>query len=185
MIKEVVYPSNEIPVHLKWQILSFLRIEWPEGFTGPNRLRDWISTDKDHPISIMLIEDDILISHTEVLWKYLDYEMHTYKVYGLAGVFTYPSFRRQGYGTRVVTLATDYIDRGDADIGVVFTQPHLKDFYGGCGWNPLEKQLYLIGSKKSPVFADDILLMRFVSDEAKKNRKMLETTPVYFGEDPW
>jgi hypothetical protein len=185
MIEEVVYPSKEIPAHLKWQILSFLRMEWPEGFTGPNRLRDWISRDEDHPISFMLVENDVLISHTEVLWKYLEHEKQAYKVYGLAGVFTYPSFRRLGHGTRAVTLATDYIDRSDADIGVVFTQSHLKDFYQNCGWNPVEKQIFLVGSKENPVFADDILLMRFLSDEAKRSQQLIESTPVYFGEDPW
>jgi hypothetical protein len=63
MIEELVYSSKEIPPHLKWQILSSLRMEWPEGFTGPNRLRDWTSKDKNHPISIMLVEKKILISH--------------------------------------------------------------------------------------------------------------------------
>jgi hypothetical protein len=29
--------------NLKYQILSLLRIVWPEGFVGENRLRDWIS----------------------------------------------------------------------------------------------------------------------------------------------
>jgi hypothetical protein len=34
MIKELVYPINELPAHLKCQIVSFLRIVWPEGFMG-------------------------------------------------------------------------------------------------------------------------------------------------------
>ncbi len=185
MIEEIVYPSGEIPAHLKWQILSFLRIEWPDGFTGPNRLRDWISREEDHPISFMLVEKDILISHAEVVWKYLEHAGETYKVYGLAGVFTYPAFRRQGYGTRVVALATAYIDRSDADVGIVFTQPHLKEFYSRNGWLPMEKTVVLIGSKRDPAVSDQLVLMRFLSEKGKKGRTSLETVPVYFGEDAW
>jgi hypothetical protein len=43
MVQELIYPSNELPAHLKYQILSLLRIVWPEGFVGENKLRDWIS----------------------------------------------------------------------------------------------------------------------------------------------
>ena len=185
MIEELIYPTNEMPAHLKWQILSFLRIEWPNGFTGPNRLRDWISREEDHPVSFTLVERNILISHAEVVWKYLEHAGQTYKVYGLAGVFTYPAFRGQGYGTRVVALATAYIDRNDADVGMLFTQPHLKGFYSRNGWLPMEKTVVLIGSNQDPVVSDQLLLMRFVSEKGKKNRTAFETVPVHFGEDTW
>jgi len=185
MIEEVVYPTSEIPAYLKWQILSFLRIEWPDGFTGLNRLRDWISREEDHPISFMLVEKDILISHAEAVWKYLEHAGETYKVYGLAGVFTYPAFRRQGYGTQVVALATAYIDKSGADVGIVFTQPHLKEFYSINGWLPMEKTIVLIGSKQNPIVSNQLVLMRFLSEKGKKGRTSFETIPVYFGEDTW
>src|SRR5918996_1015322 len=72
MIEELVYPSDEMPPYLKCQILSFLRIMWPNGFVDENRLRDWISHEEDHSLSMMLVEKGVLISHTEVVWKYLD-----------------------------------------------------------------------------------------------------------------
>jgi GNAT superfamily N-acetyltransferase len=185
MIEELIYPSNEIPPHLKWQILSFLRMEWPEGFTGPNRLRDWISRDEDHPISLMLVDKNILISHSEVLWKHIEIGDHAYKIYGLAGVLTHPGFRGQGFGSRVVALATDYIDKRDADFGVVFTQDHLKDFYARCGWEPMQEPIFLVGRQESPVLTDHLVLMRFLSEKGKKIRKVNESEPVYFGEDDW
>jgi GNAT superfamily N-acetyltransferase len=185
MIEEKVYPSNEIPPHLKWQILSFLRMEWPEGFVGPNRLRDWISREKDHPVSILLVEKNILISHSEVLWKHLQIGDKTYKVYGLAGVLTYPGFRGQGFGSRVVDLATAYINESDADLGVVFTQPHLKDFYESSGWLPMPEPIFLIGSRESPVLTDHLVLMRFLSEKGQKIRKVIETERIYFGEEDW
>ena len=44
MYKEQIFQSdNELPVDLKWQILSFLRINYPEGFQAKNENRDWIN----------------------------------------------------------------------------------------------------------------------------------------------
>jgi hypothetical protein len=37
------YSDADLPALLRWQVLSFLRIVWPEGFTGPSRFRDWTS----------------------------------------------------------------------------------------------------------------------------------------------
>lgn len=185
MIEEVVYPTCEIPVHLKWQILSFLRMEWPDGFTGPNRLRDWISREEDHSISFILVEKNILISHTEVVWKYLEHAGVTYKVYGLSGVFTYPALHKQGNGTQIVALVTAYIDKSDADLGIVFTRPHLQRFYARNGWLPMEKTVIQIGPKQNPVVSDKLVLTRFLSEKGKKGRTSFETGPVYFGENVW
>lgn len=115
MIQQLTYPQDQLPARLKCQILAFLRINYPEGFTGVNRLRDWISSPDTHPVSIMLVEAGILISHTEVLWKELEHGGQRYKAYGLSGVFTYPAFRGQGYGQQIVELGTAYIDASDGD----------------------------------------------------------------------
>ncbi|MCC7353062.1 MAG: hypothetical protein IT330_04830 [Anaerolineae bacterium] len=63
MIQQLIYPSAELPPDLKCRVLSFLRREWPEGFAGKNRLRDWITKEKYHPIHFVLVEDGVLISH--------------------------------------------------------------------------------------------------------------------------
>ena len=34
MIQQLVYAQSQMPAHLKCQILSFLRIVWPDGFVG-------------------------------------------------------------------------------------------------------------------------------------------------------
>jgi GNAT superfamily N-acetyltransferase len=185
MIQEIVYPSSELPVHLKYQILSFLRIVWPEGFTGKNRLRDWISREEDHSVSIMLVEQDILISHTEVVWKYLDHAGETYKAYGLSGVFTYPAFRGQGYGRRIVDRGTAYIEASDADIGIFHCDPSLKEFYAESGWIPMERAVTLVGSKDHPKISNELMMMRFLSEKGKRGRPAFERFPLYFGEDTW
>ncbi len=185
MVKELRYTHDELPVHLKCQILSFLRIHFPEGFVGENRLRDWISPPADHPISLMLVEAGILISHTEVVWKYLDHAGETYKVYGLSGVFTYPAFQRQGYGQRIVEMGTAYIDASAGDIGIFHCAPHLKGFYTRCGWTALEQAVTLVGSQEAPVISDELMMIRFLNEKGRAGQKAFETQPIYFGDVTW
>jgi GNAT superfamily N-acetyltransferase len=185
MIQELIYPSNEIPPHLKYQILSFLRITWPEGFVGENRLRNWISAEGVHSISLMVVKQDILISHVEVVWKYLDHDGKTYKVYGLSGVLTYPDFRGQGYGKRIVDKGTAYIEASDADIAMFHCDKSLKGFYENCGWIPMETAVTYVGSKDNPAISNELLMMRFLSERGKMSRLAFESIPFYFGEDTW
>lgn len=129
----LTYTSAALPEVLKWQAVSFLRVYYPNGFMNENRLRDWITKEEDHPIYIVLVEQGLLISHTNVVWKHLDHDGVTYKAYGLTGVFTYPSFRGQGYGSKVVAAGTEYILRSDADIAMFYCDPSLMNFYARHG----------------------------------------------------
>ncbi len=185
MIQELVYPDEQLPPHLKCQILSFLRMMWPQGFMGENRLRDWISPAEDHSISMMFVEEDILISHTQVVWKFLNLAGETYKAYGLSGVLTYPAFRGQGFGRRIVEKGTAYIDTTDADIAMFHCDKSLKKFYSACGWIPMETAVTYIGPKDHQVISSELLMMRFYSEGGKKSRTAFETIPFYFGEDTW
>jgi len=185
MIQELIYPSEQLPPHLKCQILSFLRMMWPMGFMGKNRLRDWISREEDHSISMMLVEEDILISHTQVVWKLLDHAGETYKVYGLSGVFTYPAFRGQGYGRQIVDKGTTYIDATDADIAMFHCDKSLKLFYENSGWIPMETAVTYVGPQDDPVISKELLMMRFLSPHGETARPAFETIPFYFGEDTW
>ena len=152
---------------------------------GKNRLRDWISIKEDHSISIMFVEQEILISHTQVVWKFLSHEGETYKTYGLSGVFTYPAFRRQGYGKQIVDKGTAYIDATDADIAMFHCDKSLKLFYEKSGWIPMETAVTYVGPQDDPVISNELLMMRFLSSHGKKARIAFETIPFYFGEDTW
>jgi aminoglycoside 2'-N-acetyltransferase I len=177
MVQELIYPQKEIPPRLKIQILSFLRIMWPKGFVGKYRLRDWISGEDVNGISIMLVEKGILISHAEVVWKYLDHAGKTYKTYGLSGVFTYPDFRGQGYGRRIVEKGTDYILHSGADIGMFHCDKPLKKFYEKYGWSSMETAVTYIGPKEDPVISGELLLMMFLSEHGKQGRKEQSRSP--------
>jgi GNAT superfamily N-acetyltransferase len=144
MIKQHIFESQDVPERFKCQILSFVRIEWPALFSGNLRLRDWTTKPEMHPVTFLLEEEGILISHLEVVWQVLQHAREEYKAYGLTGVFTYPAFRRQGYGLQLVQSAKDYIEqKGDADI-VIFHST-VKGFYEQAGFEPMDSMVTLVG----------------------------------------
>ena len=180
----LTYTSADFPESLRWQVVSFLRVQWPGGFTGENRLRDWVTKEADHPIHIVLVESGLLISHTNVVWKFLDHDGATYKAYGLTGVFTYPSFRRQGYGSQVVAAGTEYIQKSDADIAMLYCDEDLRALYANRGWIHMDTSTTYIGTKDQPELVDDeILMMLFVSPKGQRGRKSFERKPIHFGGD--
>ena len=184
MAELFTYTSAELPDSLRWQALSFLRVRYPDGFTGRNRLRDWVTSESEHPIYILLVENGILISHTNVVWKYLEHAGETYKAYGLTGVFTYPSFERQGYGSRIVGAGTEYILNSDADIAMFYCDESLKTFYARHGWIHMESAISFIGTKEQPErVEDEILMMLFISPKGQLGRQAFEKEPVHFGGD--
>jgi len=184
MVELLTYTSAEFPESLKWQTVSFLRMQWPGGFIGENRLRNWVTSEADHPIHIVLVEKGILISHTNVVWKFLEHEEVTYKAYGLTGVFTYPSLRGQGYGKQVIAAGTKYIQKSNADIAMLYCDKSLCDLYTNQGWIHMGSSTTYIGTKEKPGLVDDeILMMLFVSPKGIRGREMFETKPIYFGGD--
>lgn len=185
MIEQLIYPQDQLPTHLKCQILSFLRITYPEGFVGKHRLRDWISAPDNHPVSIVLVEAGILISHTEVVWKTIYHVGETYKAYGLTGVFTYPAFRGQGYGRKIVELGTAYIDETDGDIGLFHCAPDLEPFYSQCGWIPVPQAVTLVGDPATPAVSDELMMIRCLSDKGQCGLSTFAQQPLYFGGSTW
>ena len=178
------YTSADLPESLKWQAVSFLRAQYPGGFMNENRLRDWVTREEDHPIYIVIVEKGILISHTNIVWKYLDHDGITYKAYGLTGVFTYPSFRGQGYGSQVVAAGTEYILNSDGDIAMFYCVERLKNFYARHGWIHMDTSISFIGTKEQPQRVDDeILMMQFISPKCQRGRQAFESKPIYFGGD--
>jgi hypothetical protein len=81
MIKQHIYESQDVPERFKCQILSFVRIAWPELFSGDLRLRDWTSKPEMHPLTFLLEEEGVLVSRLEVVWNTLQHAGEAYKTY--------------------------------------------------------------------------------------------------------
>jgi GNAT superfamily N-acetyltransferase len=184
-VELMTHTEPELPPDLKCQILAFQRIKWPGGFSGENRLRDWIHNPRQHPTHFTLVDEGVVISYAGVLWTNLEHEGETYRTYGLSGVLTYPAFGRQGYGSRVVTAATDYIRRSDADVGLFTCSPHLKGFYSANGWIPMEGAVLFGGPRSDPYPNDELVMMGFFSEKGELGRPAFESRPIYFDGDLW
>jgi GNAT superfamily N-acetyltransferase len=184
MIKQHFFASQDVPERFQCQILSFVRIEWPELFSGNLRLRDWTSKPELHPVTFLLEEEGVLMSRLEVVWDVLHHAGAAYKTYGLSGVFTYPAFRKQGYGLQLVQSAKDYIEqRGDADI--VLFHSTLKGFYEKAGFERMERLVTLVGDPQNPERSDETGFMLFLSEKGKRGRNSFEEEPVSVGETIW
>jgi GNAT superfamily N-acetyltransferase len=185
MIRQLVYPTIELPSALQDQILTFLRWNWPEGFWEESRSDAWISSPENHPVHIVLVNEGNLVSHVEVVWKYLAHAGEIYKAYGLSGAFTCPTCRNQGYGRQIIEAGTAYIKASEADIGLLWCAPSLKEFYTGLGWTGLKNAKTLIGPPEAPRFYRLLLMMLFLSQRGWAGKSTFESEPIYFGVTAW
>jgi predicted acetyltransferase len=185
MAQVSIYPSSKLPLPLKYQVLAFIRLEWGWVFQGENRFWDY-TRKPTHPINVVVHEQYVVISHAQINWRMIQHAGRSYKVYGISAVFTYPSFRREGYGRQAVQTATDAIRRSDADVAMLFCLPHLQEFYESCGWTYLPNTRVLYGDLRQPDHPEEeILLMLFVSSLGKEGQSAFETLPIYVRNHIW
>ena len=179
-----ITPSAELPRDIKCQLLSFIRIEWAWIFEGRNRFWDYTEK-RTHPVNVFIAERGLLISHAEVNWRVLEHAGQAYKVYGVSAVFTYPAFRKEGYGRQVMHAATDYIRASDADLAMLFCRPELVPFYASAGWEAPAGAVIQYGDADYPHTEEGATCMLFVSERGQATRAAFTTQPVYIGGGSW
>ena len=184
MIQQHIYASQDVPEGFKCQILSFVRIQWPELFRGENRLRDWTSKPELHPMTFLLEEEGVLISRLEVVWDVLAHAGETYRTYGLSGVFTYPAFRKQGYGLRLVQSAKAFIEQ-QAEADLVLFHSTLTGFYEQAGFERMDHLITLVGDPNLPERSPETAFMLFLSNKGRRGKSRFEQASVYVGESIW
>ena len=178
------YDHDEFPVALKWQALSFMRVEWPFIFAGDLRFATDIYWPELAPTHFAVTHSDLLLSYAAVIRTRLDHAGQTYGVAGLGNVFTFPPYRREGFGSQVVVAATRHIEAGNADVAALFCAADHAGFYERRGWVALSGATTLVGPKADPSPYDVLRMMLFVSDRGKAGRLAFESQPWYVG-DPW
>ena len=176
------YDSNaDLPEQYAHQIVSFIRIHWFDAYQfdihAPAGPEMW------HPTYFVLADGPALFSAARALWQTVKHDGNTYKCYGLGAVFTYPAFRKRGYGRQVVDAATQHILASDGDLALLWTGPELEPFYGQSGWQHPDKVTVLLGDEDNPEVSDDFFMMLFLSETVKQRRATFDQTPIYFG--PW
>lgn len=184
MVQHLIYKYEAtIPQGIKQQILDFLRIVWKDGFRGDNHLRDWISKEEYHPVFFVFVEKNMLISHVAVVWKHIMHKGQTYKMYALSGMFTYPQFRKQGYGLKLAKKAVEYMRKQDGDM--ILVHSCLRGFYEKAGLKPLPEVITLVGNPQKPKKDNQSAFGMFLSERGKQGRKYFESEPFYFGDSLW
>lgn len=178
------YAPTEIPLAIKYQLLSAVRIEWLWNLKGDLRFRDY-TTKKTALRFFVISEKDVLISFAEVNQRVLSHVDREFKVYGLTSVFTYPGFRQEGYGHQIVQAASDFIQSSEADVAILFRVPELKHFYQAHGWLSMDTATILYGAPENPEIKKKPVSMMFVSDKGKQHQSDFADLPVYVGQHTW
>jgi predicted acetyltransferase len=155
------YSSQDLPQHFAWQMLDFARMEWQDDITHDLSLE--LHPEKWHPSYFVMASDQMMISSATVLWTMIEFQGHSYKVYGLGLVLTYPEYRKQGYGRQVVSVATRFIQQeATADLAILQTAPQLEQFYGEHGWIHTPNITVLSGSPENPIDTDAWIMTMFL-----------------------
>ncbi len=125
--------QSELPDHLRWQAVSFLRIVWPDIDDGHLRATYPPSLD---PVHHLVVDDGLLLAYAATFVQELEVGGTAVRVGCLGNVLTFPGSRRRGHGRAVVGAATRHLQGGDADLGALLCDPGLTGFYAVAGWLP-------------------------------------------------
>lgn len=178
------YPQGELSLPLKAQVIALLDTERPSALTIAERLSQPLHDPNRHPLDLLLMEGDIVVSYLAIPSTIISLAGYTYKASGLSGVITHPLNRHRGYGRQLVTAARDLIAASDADIGVFTSDPPLVSFYVGCGWTLMGDTSIVGGTRERPFPADELgkrTLMGFFSAQAKQHRRDFVGASLHLG----
>ena len=163
--------QGELPAHLNWQAVSFIRVAWP--WVDKGSLREPYDRTL-RPTYFALVSGDMLISHAAAIEVELEHAGERYRVGGLGNVFTFPAFRERGYGRRVVDAATQHILASQADVAALFCGPRRVAFYERSGWRTVPP----------PPGSEGARMMLFVSERGRAARAAFDAEPFQVA-DEW
>jgi hypothetical protein len=178
-----IYPQPEFPAIFKWQVIAFMRMEWPSIFQGDNLYMPETYPPEFDPIHYVVAEGDTLLSYGALLKLKIDHGGSDYSVYGFGNMLTFPPFAHQGWGGQVLQAATRFIQQSDVDIAALFCDPGLDSYYAMQGWTVAHSATRL---GRPDLFEEylPLRMMLFVSEKGRLHRAEFETQPMYI-ELPW
>ena len=178
-----IYRQLDLPAPLKWQVIAFLKTEWPFIFSGDDVFLTEPYPPELDPVHFVAAEGDSLLSYASAFRLSLAHADTAYEVYGFGNMFTFPPYRRQGYGKQVLGLATDFIRRSDVDVAILFCGPQLETFYATHGWEVLPSPTR-IGMPNDYEEHEGFKMMLVVSEKGRRGRLDFEERPLYV-KWPW
>lgn len=178
MLRVNVYLQNEFPEMLKWQAISFMRVEWSSIFRGAGRLLKEPYSPECAPVHFAVTEEDVLLSYATILREEIMLDNQPYAVYGFGNLFTFPPYRGEGLGQQVLVAATRYIHASDVDIAILYCDPKLAAFYAKAGWVTIDMPTRIGAPAEYEEYAT-CRMMLFVSERGKAHRPGFEQQPLY------
>ena len=179
-----VYAHHAFPAALNWQAVSFMRVAWPSIRLGGHRLGTETYPARYEPVHFVITERDVLISYAALMWLDLPHADTRYRGAAFGNVFTYPAFRGEGDGPRVVDAAAASLDGSAADGALLVCKPHLVRFSSNRGWDVLEGARTRVGTPEASAEHPYRRLMRFLSAQGSQGRLSLTCQPLSI-DSPW
>lgn len=169
-VRFVEFEDDALPAILKWQVLSFLRVVWSEGFRDELRHRDWITNPAYRADHLLHVAGNLVVSHLEIVEHQVDRDGTVYTAAAPTGVLTFPSFRGEGWAGRLVRHAARRIEVSDADVGLICCRPESAEFYArNSGWDLMPGAQVIVGaSREQAQPTRQVVLARPLSATAQK-----------------
>lgn len=174
------FPRDQIPAHFACQIRSYSRIQWP-GLNASTALWPPFA---DPSLHFLLTDGDLLIAHAATRIRAIIHNNITYQIAGLSTVFTYPDYRGQGHGQRIIQVVTDHIRASGADCAMLFCGDRILPLYIRLGWQHLPTARIMYGTPPA-LKTDNHILMLFLSPVGKSSRLIWENEIVHVGASTW
>ena len=172
------YVQEDFPPILKCQALAFMRVEWPYIFEGAERFLSETYPPKFDPTHFVIVEGETLMSYAAVVRTNFMHAGEEFRVYGFGNMFTFPPYRGEDHGHKLLDMATDTIEKSDADVGVLYCNERLETFYASKGWI-MTKSPTRFGSPEEYEDSEEQRMMLFVSEKGRRNRNTFDEQPLY------
>ena len=178
-----IYEQQNFPSVYKWQAIAFMRCEWASIFQGDILYLSETYPPEFDPIHFVMAEGESLLSYATLLQRDLLHANQKYIIYGFGNMFTFPPYRNQGYGQKVLQTATEFIQQSNVDVGILFCDKSLEKYYAAKGWLPTYSPTYL-GYPKKQLLYEPLRMMLFVSEKGKSAQRDFENSPLWI-DYPW
>jgi GNAT superfamily N-acetyltransferase len=150
----ISFPESETPDPLRRQVRVMQEQAWPSvGAAGANSLAP-VHDAALRPLSVLLVDGDVVLSALDVLFKEIDHAGHAYSAAGLSTVVTPNGLRGQGYGRMLVSHAHRTMPGLGVDLGLFTCDRALQAFYEECGWQTLPGTVLIGGTPEEPFPSD-------------------------------
>ena len=178
-----IYGQKDFPSVYNCQAIAFMRCEWPSIFQGDILYLSAPYPPDFEPVHFVVAEGESLLSYASIMKLNIPHAGQEYAVYGFGNMLTFPPYRKQGHGRKILRAATDFIRTRNVDGAILFCDKSLEKYYGSEGWLATPSTTYL-GYSGEPVAYEPLRMMLFVSEKGKSAQKNFESSPLYI-DYPW